>query len=146
MRRSLPLCCDANVVVRLLTRADGGVASDLWDQWRKEQRLVIAPLLLRYEVTNALHRLKTAGQLTDESFDVQLRAAFALPITYASEEALHLHAGRIATRFNRPASYDSHYLALAEREGAEFWTADERLFNAVRHQLLWVHLVSQVQP
>ena len=37
--------------------------------------------------------------------------------------------------------YDAHYLALAERLGAEFWTADRRLQQAVGATLLWVRLL-----
>jgi predicted nucleic acid-binding protein len=141
MRRSSTLCCDANVVVRLVTRSDGGVATDLWRQWREDQRAVIAPQLLRHEVTNALHRLRIAGGLSATAVGALVHAAFALPISYAFDETLHLSALRLAARFNRPATYDAHYLALAERENAEFWTADRRLFSAVRHELPWVHLV-----
>jgi hypothetical protein len=41
-----------------------------------------------------------------------------------------------------PAAYDAHYLALAERVGAEFWTTDRRLANKVREALPWVHLLA----
>lgn len=34
--------------------------------------------------------------------------------------------------------HDAHYLALAQTLDCEFWTADERLYNAVRDQLPWV--------
>jgi len=44
----------------------------------------------------------------------------------------------LAAQFNRPAAYDSQYLAVAERLGCEFWTADERLYNAVKTHLSWV--------
>jgi predicted nucleic acid-binding protein len=50
-----------------------------------------------------------------------------------------------ATRFNRPAAYDAHYLALAEMMNCEFWTADERLFNAVRDKLSWVRWLGQLE-
>ena len=33
---------------------------------------------------------------------------------------------------------DAHYLALAERENCEFWTADTRLLNALKGNLPWV--------
>jgi len=39
------------------------------------------------------------------------------------------------------AVYDAHYLALAERLGAEMWTADRRLCQAVGAALPWVRLV-----
>ena len=44
----------------------------------------------------------------------------------------------LAARFNRPAAYDAHYLALAEMMNCEFWTADRRLFNVVKDELPWV--------
>ena len=140
MRRSSPLCCDASIVVHFVTGADGGTARNLWRQWREDRRRVIAPYLLRYEVTNALHRLRRSGQATDDGVAEYLRTALLMPIDYDTETSLHERAMSLASRFNRPASYDTHYLALAERERAEFWTADERLFNSVRHHLPWVHL------
>lgn len=33
----------------------------------------------------------------------------------------------LAERLSLSATYDAHYLALAEWLGAEFWTADQRL-------------------
>ncbi|MBM4457262.1 MAG: type II toxin-antitoxin system VapC family toxin [Chloroflexi bacterium] len=45
----------------------------------------------------------------------------------------------MARRLNHPAAYDAHYLALAEMYTCPFWTADERLFNAVHEALNWVH-------
>ncbi len=44
----------------------------------------------------------------------------------------------LAHQYGLPAAYDAHYLALAEREGCEYWTTDERLWNAVKAQLPWV--------
>ena len=51
----------------------------------------------------------------------------------------------LATRFNRPTAYDAKYLALAEMMNCEFWTADERLFNAVRDELSWVRWLGQLE-
>lgn len=142
MIRFSPVCCDANIVVRLITRSDAGASSDLWSRWRDEGRRIVAPLLLRYEVTNAFHRLQHAGQLTTATTTTFLQTALALPIDYSTDDSLHARAGAFARRFNRPAAYDAHYLAVAEAIDAEFWTTDERLFNAVRHELPWVNLVT----
>lgn len=141
MSRYLPVCCDANIVVRLITQSDAGASNDLWTRWRNEGRQIVAPLLLRYEVTNAFHRLQHAGKLTNETTSAFLQTALALPIDYRADESLHTRATAFARRFNRPAAYDAHYLAVAEAADAEFWTTDERLFNAVRHQLSWINLV-----
>jgi predicted nucleic acid-binding protein len=114
---------------------------DLWERWRSERRRILAPALLLYEVTNTLHRLCLAGELSRRRAAEALEAALTLPITLEAGEDLHHRAMEIAARFNRPATYDAHYLAVAEWHGAEFWTADERLYNAVRDHLSWVHLV-----
>ena len=47
----------------------------------------------------------------------------------------------LAHRFGIPAAYDAHYLALAEVEKCELWTADERLWNAVRSEVDWVRWI-----
>jgi predicted nucleic acid-binding protein len=56
-----------------------------------------------------------------------------------SDDALLRRGLALATQFNRPTAYDAQYLAVAERLGCDFWTADERLYNAVNTQLAWVH-------
>ena len=52
---------------------------------------------------------------------------------------------KIAKEFNRLRTYDTAYLALAELETCEFWTADERLYNAVKHKLNWVKWLPSMQ-
>lgn len=51
----------------------------------------------------------------------------------------------LAHQFNLPATYDPHYLALAEREGCEYWTADARLWNTVKGKLAWVRWLGDYQ-
>ncbi|HAG99010.1 MAG TPA: PIN domain nuclease, partial [Ktedonobacter sp.] len=51
-----------------------------------------------------------------------------------------------AHRFHLPATYDAHYLALAQREQCEFWTADARLWNTVKNELNWVRLLGDSRP
>lgn len=51
-----------------------------------------------------------------------------------------------ASRFAQPAAYDAHYLALAEREGCEYWTADQRLWNTVKAALPWVRWLGNYTP
>jgi predicted nucleic acid-binding protein len=142
MPNSSRVCCDANLVVYAVTGPTPARIRDVWDRWRSENRLLVAPTLLRYELTNSLHRLRLSGTLTPDAARNALLAALAFPIEYHLDDEQHVRAMELASRFNRPATYDAHYLALAERLGIEFWTADERLYNTVRHQFPWVHLVT----
>lgn len=69
--------------------------------------------------------------------------ALALPITLRTDDDLHLPAFELAARFDLPAAYDAHYLALVEKLNLEFWIGDRRLVNAVHPQLPWVRLAQQ---
>jgi predicted nucleic acid-binding protein len=47
--------------------------------------------------------------------------------------------------FALPATYDSHYLALAESKECELWTADMHMWNNVKDQLDWVQWIGDYQ-
>jgi predicted nucleic acid-binding protein len=104
--------------------------------------ILAVPALFYYEVNNALHRYGVSGQLTQEEGTILLEEVLGFDLRSYGDAELHRQALKIARRENLPASYDAHYLALAERLEIEFWTGDRRLFNAVRSRLSWVHLVS----
>ena len=87
------------------------------------------------------HRMRRAGQLLDIEAQESLNNALNLPISLYGDRQLHQQAFEIAQQFNLPAAYDSHYLALAQRFQADFYTGDKRLFNTVRSTLPWIHLV-----
>ncbi len=40
--------------------------------------------------------------------------------------------------------YDAAYLYVAQTEGCEFWTADDRLVRTVAAELPWVRSLSEV--
>jgi predicted nucleic acid-binding protein len=94
-------------------------------------------------VSNALHRYVVHGELLPEEALEGLEAALDLGITLYGDRELHKRALRLAERLSLPAAYDAHYLALAETLGAEFWTADRRLIDAVGAALPWVHKVER---
>jgi predicted nucleic acid-binding protein len=136
-----PICLDANIIVKRLIADDDVVLHRQWTAWHEAGQQFVAPVLQRYELTNAFHRYQATGQFSIAFVESALASAFLLPIVFHDPAADHQRAMEIARQFNRPAAYDAHYLALAERLGVEFWTADRRLANAVSHSLSWVHLV-----
>jgi predicted nucleic acid-binding protein len=139
MSNSSALCIDASVVIRLVT---SDAAADLWESWMADEVKVVAPSLLYYEVTNGLYRYYKAGIYQSETVKTTLRAALALPIELIAVSDLHPRATEIAMRFNLPATYDAHYLALAEWMEVDLWTADIRLVNTLKpFKVKWVKAI-----
>lgn len=138
-------CVDANLVIRLVADPEDTAVRRLWEQWDADHQQIAAPTLLFYEVSNALYHYKRAGLMSTAGIDLALRAALALPIHLYGEGHLHRRALAMAERFSLPATYDAHYLALADALQGTLWTADQRLVTAVGDNLPWVHAVT-AQP
>ncbi|BAZ22509.1 hypothetical protein NIES4073_33930 [Kalymmatonema gypsitolerans NIES-4073] len=137
------VCVDANFVVHLVGR--GTVAAryiNLWDSWQESAYTPVAPTLIYYEISNVFHRLLLAGQLLPEEADQSLEDAMSLNIRLYGDVELHTEALNLARSLRLPATYDAHYLALAQRLECEFWTSDRKLVNSVKPTLPWVKLVS----
>jgi predicted nucleic acid-binding protein len=134
------VCVDASLALKLvLHEPDSQLASKLWDEWHARSIVVIAPALWGYEVTsvirNNVHRGRLSADLGAEAFIT----IHQLPVQLLQPAGLHQRAWELAHNFDRPAAYDAYYLALAEMIACPFWTADERLFNAVSGELNWVY-------
>jgi predicted nucleic acid-binding protein len=141
------VCADANLALKLVLHERGSaLARALWEDWNSQGLSVIAPTLWAYEVTSVIRKRAHRGQLTSEGEADALAAIHQLPVQLMRPAGLHQRAWELARRFNLPAAYDAHYLALAEMAECPFWTADERLFNRVRDELDWVHWLGSYQP
>jgi predicted nucleic acid-binding protein len=92
---------------------------------------ICAPDLLSAEVLNALLGAHRRRRLSLDEAQEALREVLAYPFTlYKTTSRIITRAWEIASRYNQHA-YDCIYIALAERKKMEFWTGDERLYNAL---------------
>lgn len=115
----------------------------LWEKWTQERVEIIAPMLLRYEVTNGLYRLVRFSGKGDAESVALLRSLESLPIRYFDTFEMHVQAFRFARRFDKKTSYDGHYVALAENERVSLITADKKLVNTARHHCDFIHYVME---
>jgi predicted nucleic acid-binding protein len=94
---------------------------------------------------NCQARIIASWQLLPKEASDALEAVLGLGIDLRSDGELHSRALAMAGKLGPAAAYDAHhvahYLALAERLGVEFWTADRRLQQAVGATLPWVRLL-----
>ncbi|OQY17045.1 MAG: hypothetical protein B6I35_15090 [Anaerolineaceae bacterium 4572_32.2] len=140
------VCVDANVVVALVTAERySRAAFALWQELTRKDRQPVAPLLLRYEVTSTLHHKIVRGAMSSEDTGQALREVLAFDIHYLDPPGLSERAFELAARFQRPAAYDTHYLALADHLNCPFWTADERLYNAICADFPHIHWLGDHQ-
>ena len=127
---------DASLIIRLITSNDNNNLYHLkWQEWQSSNTVIVAPSLIMYEVSNGIYRYQKAGQIKQDEAESLLDSALNLGIRFYGDSNLHQEAFKIASLYNLSATYDAHYLALAQRLQIELWTADKRLFNGVSPSL-----------
>lgn len=117
----------ASVYVETLTTE----AKGLLQQLRDAQTILNAPVLLRYELIAVSRKAVYQERITVEQGLIARDQLLSYPVMLHFDDALLKRGYELAEEFNRPTAYDAQYLALAERLSCDFWTADERMFNAV---------------
>lgn len=140
---------DANVAIKwILKEPDSHLAEALLIELNRKGTVMYAPALLTYEVTNILFQNVRQGKITLEEAKEGIKDVLAtgLKLEFTDGTTLNIRALEMAQRFNLPATYDAHYLALAEREQCELWTADKRLWNTIKGKLPWVRWLGDYKP
>jgi len=141
------ICVDASLVLKLVLREpDSPLAEALWTEWLASGVQICAPTLLEFETASVLRNKVYRGRITPEQGEEAFHTIRALDITILHPGGLLDMAWGLAKRFNRPVAYDSTYLALAQFLDCELWTADERLYNAVKGELSWVRRLGNAGP
>ena len=107
---------------------------------------MVAPFLFHFELTNILRKQVIRGGLAQERAGRIIERVLAAPVELRPESAsrravLHRAAFDIATRFGLRATYDAHYVALAEMHGCDLWTADQRLVRQLDGGLPFVRWI-----
>ncbi len=135
---------DASIALKwVLRESDSKTAFALLTEWNDRETMLLVPALLAYEIANSLYRKARSGEITLNRAKEALAEVLlaGLQFDFSSDLALSTRAIELADQYKLPAAYDAHYLALAEREGCEFWTADLRLWNTVRRKFDWVRWI-----
>jgi predicted nucleic acid-binding protein len=138
---------DANLIAALvLPLPYSDQATQKVITWKQAGLELLAPVLLEYEIAAVLRKAVVAQWLTTDLALEAIGKVLALNIQCLAPTAhLHERALRWAERLGHSKAYDAHYLALAEQEGSELWTADRRLANGAQQAgAHWVHWIGEV--
>jgi predicted nucleic acid-binding protein len=74
-----------------------------------------------------LYQQQRSGVVSSELAALPLDRCLGLPIELHGDAGLHIRALKIACEHQRRATYDAHYVTLAERFRVPLWTCDRRL-------------------
>lgn len=140
---------DSNIALKwVLDEQDSPAALALLAEWTRTRITIIAPALLAYEATNILFQNVRKNKITFDTASNGLKRVIlaGIEFDFPYDYRLSLRAIELANKYNLTAAYDPHYLALAEREGCELWTADTRMWRTVQGKLSWVRNLHEYQP
>jgi predicted nucleic acid-binding protein len=138
---------DANLIAALvLPLPYSNQATQKIIAWKRAGLELLAPVLLEYEIAAILRKAVVAQWLTTDLAVEAMDEVLALNVRCLAPTAhLHERALRWADRLGHAKAYDAHYVALAEQEGTEMWTADRRLANGSQQAgASWVHWIGEV--
>ena len=106
----------------------------LAQRWMEAGVLLLAPGLILAEINNAIYkrvvRKEMALQDAQEALDIILDFDFEI----IEQPGLQKLAMQLGHRLGRPTTYDCQYLALAELQDCDFWTADRRFYNSAHRE------------
>lgn len=140
------VCIDASVVLEVLLRqARASQIESLWGQWRQQGTELLGCPMLYAEVPSVLREKVHLGHITPEEGQEAFEIFCALDITPSRRDDLHLRVWELGKKVNASRLYDIQYVALADLEGCQLWTADQRLVNLVSGHCPWVRWVGDVE-
>lgn len=101
-----------------------------------------APMLLGYEITNAVWQAERRQRISPSQTEAILTAydGLQIPLSSVDWQAVLM----LARQFHRSA-YDAAYLALAQSLNETLITGDLRLYHAVKAHLDWVIWIGDYQ-
>lgn len=143
---------DTSIALKwVVTEPDSDRANALLKTWLSQAIALLAATLLAYEVANNLCQRQYRASMSPAQAETALHALLGGSILLdvvdqVSQLNLGFRALELAEHLHLAAAYDAHFLALAEREGCEYWTADERLWNSVKSTLPWVRWLGEFVP
>lgn len=140
------VCVDASLVLSwLLSEQFSDAAFALRERWAAKGVELVAPIMLASEVPSVLRQAVYRGRISASEGDEAFAAFLEMPVHIIQPENLLPRAWEIGKVVNAPRLYDAFYVALADIEGCDLWTADRRLANLVQSKFPQVRWLGETE-
>lgn len=106
-------------------------ARNLITPWLTSYVRLVAPAFAWAEVGSVLRKKVRLGVITTTQAVGFYDDFCQMPIDYLDSDAIRVRTWAIAEQFSLSTLYDAAFLAVAELESAEFWTADQSLLKTL---------------
>ncbi|HIE37557.1 MAG TPA: PIN domain-containing protein [Anaerolineales bacterium] len=112
-------------------------------EWRRAGVRLVAPALWLAECVSVVRGCVHAGLISSQEGRLAIDDLFALEVeALPMDEEVCRAAFEWAERLGQARAYDGFYLALAERMGAQMWTADKGLARRAQEMgASWVQVL-----
>ncbi|MEW6524538.1 MAG: type II toxin-antitoxin system VapC family toxin [Bacillota bacterium] len=149
------VCLDTSVIIKiLLPEDDSDKATALINSVIQSRQVIVLPVFAWAEVGTVLLQRHRRGMLTAQEIDDLWSEFKQFPgIEYLGDEMIMDLTWKISQSFSMMTTlYDASFLAVAEvvaertGETCEFWTADEKLVNALNGRKGYVKLLKDFGP
>ena len=139
------LVVDASVAIKWLNPYESlaDKANLIRDDYEQGRVSLLVPSFWEYEVVNGINKAVARRHLSEE----EGHEAVALLLALNAEKTALPSAQEsydFARKYQRSV-YDSWYVHLAKEANCEFWTADQKLYNALKTTSPWVKWLADYQ-
>ncbi len=130
---SYQVCVDASLAILwLIPTQKTRRAAELLEQWVRAGVDLISPPLFDAEVTSTIRLHVYLEKILPDEGEEAFSGYSALAVKIVSPPELSRVAWELAKEYHQPRTYNMQYLAVAELEDCELWTADSRLANSLK--------------
>jgi predicted nucleic acid-binding protein len=126
-----------------LSEIDSDKADALREDFRNAIHELLAPDIFTVEVSHALTRAERQGRIAVGEARKLFLDILTTPPRFCPFQPLLLRAIDISSKM-RVGVYDCLYVALAEQEGCELVTADDKLINALQKDFPFIIALASI--
>lgn len=128
----------------VLDEAESDIALQLLREWERDGIEPVVPSWFACEVANVLFKFVLRGDLAISEAHAAHVTVMSLVLVWGDEPDDARRALELAAASGQRQTYDTQFLALAERLGCPLWTADDRFHAAVQYVAPMVRALREV--